>query len=324
MDDSTKEPEVTEETVEAAPEEEVEKDTKRDTKRDTKKDASAPDDKPAAARKGLSTPVWVALVVVALVVGVLGGHFLLGGIGGSSLSGKTTLSEDQLDSVMGTYTYKGQVYNITVQDVLDATSSQNQANADGTYNLPSSDGVLSVARTRILVKAADDQGITVSDDELSQFAQQYTGTSDLDQLASNYGISADKIKQQVSDAAKVSKLRDSVISTTLPDVPAAPTAPSDGNKDATSKDYADYIISLVGSEWDANTGTWAATDGPYATALASYTITSDSASYNAAMAAYAVAAQKYQVAAQQVSQDWTNYVNGLLCNASISVFSLVA
>ena len=101
MDDSTKEPEVTEETVEDAPEEEVEKDTKKDTKKDT----SAPDDKPAAARKGLSTPVWVALVVVALVVGVLGGHFLLGGIGGSSLSGKTTLSEDQLDSVMGTYTY---------------------------------------------------------------------------------------------------------------------------------------------------------------------------------------------------------------------------
>mgnify|MGYP000871217738 CR=1 FL=1 len=71
MDDSTKEPEETEETVEAAPEEEVEKDTKRDTKKDT----SAPDDKPAAARKGPSTPVWVALVVVALVVGVLGGHF---------------------------------------------------------------------------------------------------------------------------------------------------------------------------------------------------------------------------------------------------------
>lgn len=278
--------------------------------------------------QGLSTAAWVWIAVACVVVGMLFGRFVLtritGGVIDGSLSGKTTVTADQLNAVMGTYTYKGQTYNVTVQDVLDATSSQNQANSDGTYALPSADGVLSVARTQILVKAADDQGITVSDDEVSQYAQQYTGISDLNQLASNYGISADEVKQQVNDAAKISKLRDAVVPTTVPDVPTAPTQPADGNNDATSKDYADYIINLAGSEWDANTGTWAATDGPYASALANYTVTSDSASYSAAKAAYVVATQKYQAASQQASQSWTSYINGQLSQANLQLSTLVA
>ena len=279
-------------------------------------------------RQGLTTTSWVWITIACALVGMLFGRFVLtritGGVIDGSLSGKTTITADQLNAVMGTYTYQGQTYNITVQDVLDATSSQNQVNADGTYSLPSADSVLAVARTRILTKAADDQGITISDDELSQFMQQYAGTTDLDQLASNFGVSADTIKQQVIDTAKISKLRDSVVTTTVPDAPTAPTEPSDGNKDATSKEYADYIINLAGSEWDANTGTWAATDGPYAAALANYTVTPDSASYNAAMTAYTVAAQTYQAAAQQASQSWTGYINGQLAQANLQLSTLVA
>ncbi|ERL07878.1 hypothetical protein [Olsenella profusa] len=278
-------------------------------------------------RQGLTTTSWVWIAIACALVGMLFGRFVLtritGGVIDGSLSGKTTVTADQLNTVMGTYTYKGQTYNITAQDVLDTTSSQNQANADGTYNLPSADGVLAVARTQILTKAADDQGITVSDDELSQFAQQHAGTSDFDQIASNFGISADKVKQEVTDTAKIDKLRDSVVTTTVPDAPTAPTEPSDGNKDATSKEYADYIINLAGSEWDANAGTWAATDGSYASALANYTVTPDSASYNAALAAYVVASQKYQAAAQQASQGWTNYVNSQLAQANLQLGTLV-
>lgn len=114
-----------------------------------------------------------------------------------------------------------------------------------------------------------------------------------------------------------------MVTTTVPDAPTAPTEPSDGNKDATSKEYADYIINLAGSEWDANAGTWAATDGPYASALANYTVTPDSASYNAALAAYVVASQKYQAAAQQASQGWTNYVNSQLAQANLQLGTLV-
>ncbi|WP_314945163.1 hypothetical protein [Olsenella uli] len=321
MDDSTKEPEVTEETVEAAPEEEVEKDTKRDTKKDT----SAPDDKPAAARKGLSTPVWVALVVVALVVGVLGGHFLLGGIGGSSLSGKTTLSEDQLDSVMGTYTYGGKTYDVTARDVITTQSSLSSAKQeDGSYKVPAADGVVSYARSAILAKAAEDQGISISDEDRDAYAQSTLGNSDYDSIASSYGMDADTVKKLISQSAAMSKLRDSVVTTNAGTAPTAPTKPADGQQDAATSDYAQYVIGLAGSEWDADNNGWAATDGPYATALSNYTITNDSATYEAAQAAYYVAYQQYSSTQSVAKSQWTNYVNGLLCNASISVFSLVA
>ena len=65
-------------------------------------------DAAAPAKTGLATPAWVAIAVAALVVGVLAGHFLLGGFSATtSLAGKTTLSTDQLDSTIATYTYNG-------------------------------------------------------------------------------------------------------------------------------------------------------------------------------------------------------------------------
>ena len=118
------------------------------------------------------------------------------------------------------------------------------------------------------------------------------------------------------------KYRDSILTTKLPDAPQAPTAPADGNADTASKDYAQYIIGLVGDEWDANNNTWASQDGDYYKQLSSYTISNDSATYAAAQAAYQVAAGKYQAVASQVSQEWTQKINGLLGNVSMNVYSL--
>lgn len=237
----------------------------------------------------------------------------------------TTLTEDQLDDPVASYTYNGEVHLVSARDVIMSTTSlKEEKNDDGTYAMPTADSVLSKTRTLIIVEEAEHQGITVSDDELSAYAQQYVGTDDFDELARRYDTEVDDIKKQVHDAALMSKLKDKVTNGSLGDIPALPDAPSDGNTDTTSADYAHYIINLAGDEWDSEAGTWKDPNSPYAIALADYEVTNDSASYGAALAAYAVAAQKYQQASRSKSETWTNYVNSLLGTADIHIGTLMA
>ena len=103
---------------------------------------------PKGAKRSLGTPVWIAICAVALVVGVLCGHFLLSN-GSGTASGKTALSESDLDSTIATYTYDGSSHAITAREVLQQNGSlENQANSDGSYNVPSADDILSYARNQ--------------------------------------------------------------------------------------------------------------------------------------------------------------------------------
>lgn len=287
-----------------------------------------------SSRRGLSTPAWIALTVVVLLVGIgcgIGCSYLLsqgsgGGIGfGDSVAGKTTLTEAELDKPMGSYNYAGSSHSITARQVIESSSSLDAAkNDDQTYKVPSADNVISVARNQIFAKICDDKNISVSDEEVSDFAQKMVGTSDISTIASRYGMEEDSIKAQITAAARLSKLRSETVKATLPVQPTAPTAPSDGNKDAENKDYATYIIGLAGDEWDSSTGSWKSSDSSYATALADYKVTNESASYAAAQAAYYVAQQKYQAEASAYSSEWNSYLNDELCKANLTLSTLVS
>lgn len=237
----------------------------------------------------------------------------------------TTLTEDQLDYPVASYTYNGVVHVISAREVIMYGSSLEAAkNDDGTYTMPTADTVLSIVRTNALLEEAKNQGITVSDEEVSAYARQYSGTDDFDDIAQRYGIEVDEAKEQVTHAATLLKLKDKVTNGPIGDVPTAPDQPSDGNPDMTSVDYARYIIDLAGDEWDAEAGTWRDPDSPYALALAGYEVTNDSASYAAAQAAYAVAVQKYQQATQAASKTWTDYVNSVFGAADVHIGTLVS
>ena len=283
-----------------------------------------------SSRRGLSTPVWIALTVVVLLVGVACGHFLLAGVAGGtvlgdSVAGKTSLTEADLDKPMGSYNYAGSSYSITAREVIESSSSLDAAKKDDqTYKVPSADSVISVARNQIFSKICDAKNITVSDEEVSEFAQKMVGTSDFSTIASKYGIGEDSIKTQVTAAARLSKLRSETVKAKLPVQPTAPTAPSDGNNNAENGDYATYIIGLAGDEWDSSTGSWKSSDSAYATALADYKITNESASYAAAQAAYYVATQQYQAEANAYSSEWNGYLNEELCKANLTLSTLVS
>lgn len=235
-----------------------------------------------------------------------------------------TLTEDQLDDPVASYTYQGETHLVSARDVIVYSSSLKKAkNDDGTYAMPAANSVLTVTRTMVLVEEAKNQGITFSDDELSAYAQKYVGTDDFDDLAQQYDMEADDTKEQVGSAVMITKLRDQVTNGPIGDAPETPDLPSDGNENTTSADYAHYIIDLAGDEWDAEAGTWRDPNSPYALALAGYEVTNDSASYAAARAAYAVAVQNYAQATESRNKAWSEYTDNLLGSVDIHIGNLL-
>lgn len=274
---------------------------------------------------GVTAGVTAIFTVIALAVGIILGKFVLGGGGAGVTVGKTSLTEAELDTVVATYTYEGQRHDITARQVIENTSSLESALlSDGTYAVPTADDVLAIARNEILASEAEKLGITVTAEEVDEYAIQTLGTADYATIAANYGLTEDVARSLIENSAVMAKLRESVVTTQLPEYPSAPSAPEDGSADTASAEYAAYVIALAGDEWDAENDTWASTDGTFYTALSAYPISNDSATYEAATAAYYVAASNYAAVSQQVSAEWTAYVNSILSGATLELGSLVA
>ncbi|HJB48532.1 MAG TPA: hypothetical protein IAA40_03930 [Candidatus Olsenella excrementigallinarum] len=276
------------------------------------------------ARRALPTAAWVAIAAAALVVGVLAGHFLLGGAGSVSLGGRTTLSAGELDSTIATYTVDGRTVGVTAREVLveASGSSEISANEDGTYDVPSASTVLTYVQNQLILADAEARGLTATDEQIDEFVTGSMG-SDLATLAQSWGISEDEARAVVSDAVTMRNLQDEVSTVELPEQPVAPAEPDEGAEDTPTAEYAQYVIGLLGDEWDSDANTWARTDGAYYATLSGYDISNDAATYAAASAAYSVATSVYQEAYATVSEELGAYTDSLLSRASIQIGSLV-
>lgn len=275
-------------------------------------------------RRALPTAAWVAIAAAALVVGVLAGHFLLGGAGSVSLGGRTTLSAGELDSTIATYTVDGRTVGVTAREVLveASGSSEISANEDGTYDVPSASTVLTYVQNQLILADAEARGLTATDEQIDEFVTGSMG-SDLATLAQSWGISEDEARAVVSDAVTMRNLQDEVSTVDLPEQPVAPAEPDEGAEDTPTAEYAQYVIGLLGDEWDSDANTWARTDGTYYATLSGYDISNDAATYAAASAAYSVATSVYQEAYATVSEELGAYTDSLLSRASIQIGSLV-
>ncbi len=284
--------------------------------------ASTTADKPLTQE--ISLPKWsiAAIAVACILVGVLVGHFLLGGI---SAQGRTTLSENELNTVVATMSYEGKTYDITAQEAIEATSTLDaMKNDDGTYNMPSAESAISAARNKVLQAEVEKAGITVSDADVQAYAEEYLGTSDYAQIAEQYGMDEASVKEVLTEAAGTRKLYDSVVTETSITAPTAPEEPEEGQEDTPNATYGAYIVGLLGDEWDADANTWARTDGPFYSALGSEQFSADSATYNQALTAYYTAYQQYVEEYSQSTSAWTDFYNGCLSNATIDVSTLTA
>ena len=278
-------------------------------------------------RAGLAAlPVagWVVICVALLIVGVLAGHFLLGGTSGVSLNGRTALSAGELDSTIATYTFDGKTTNVSAREVLEEVqgSTTIPANDDGTYNVPSASDVLSYVQNKILLADAEARGLSVSDEEISEYASSSLGTDDLASIAEQAGMDEQAVKDVLRENLLASKLQQAVTTVTLPEQPTAPEEPADGEEDKATEEYASYVIALLGDEWDSEANDWARTDGTYYATLSGYEISNDAATYAAASAAYSVASTAYQDATTQVKEEWSAYTDSLLSRATVQLGSL--
>lgn len=273
-------------------------------------------------------PVVVAAVlalVVGVVVGVFVGPHLPGSKSDAELAGRISVGEGELDNALGTYTYNGERIAVTIREaILETTTLDAARNSDGTYDVPSVDTVLSIARNHVLEEDAEERGLTADENDAKAYAQQTLGTDDFSQVAAGYGMDVDQVRELLTRSALLGKLRDEVVTTKPIAEPTPPQTAEEGKENEPSKAYATYVLGLVGDEWDANANSWAREDGPYREQLKDYTISNDEATYSAAQAAYFVAYSQYAQVEQQVSTEWTDYVNGLLSDVSVELVTLVA
>ena len=275
----------------------------------------------------LGTGAWMGISAACLVAGLLLGHFAIGGgsMSGVDLAGKTTVAEAELDDAFAVYTYNGESHVLSVREVIESAGPlEGSLKEDGTYALPSSEYALSAARNAIINNEVAARGIELSDEEIAAYAEENLGTSDYEAIATTYGMEVDAVKKLITDNCRINALREQVIGEDLPPVPEAPATAEEGKEDKVTKEYADYIISLAGDEWDSEKGAWVDEASPYATALDGADFSKDGASYNAALSAYYVAYQVYTEKQTAISQQWTDFLNGLLSGASIQVGSLIS
>ena len=86
---------------------------------------------------------------------------------GTIALGKTTITESELDTVMGRYTFDGESHDITIREVIEEfTTIESALGDDGTGNVPSTDDVLSYVRNHIILDEAAARGITVTDADI--------------------------------------------------------------------------------------------------------------------------------------------------------------
>lgn len=281
-----------------------------------------------APSSGISTRT-IVVGVVALLLGVVVGmlaypHIPFPGTE-ASMPGRTSVGEGELGATLGTYYCDGKEVNVTIREAIEETMSLDAArNSDGSYEIPSVDAVLSIARGRLLAEEAAKRGITATEEDALAYAKEVYGTDSTATIAANYGMDESQVKEMLKKSAVLKKLKEAVVQSQSAKEPTAPEAPEAGGEDELRPVYAQYIMSLVGDEWDANANTWARTDGPFHDQLKNYTISNNEATYAAAQAAYYVAYTQYAATQQQSATEWTTYVNQKLSNASVKLVTLVA
>lgn len=271
-------------------------------------------------------PLIIAGIAAAIVIAGILGYFI--GSGGFSPSAVTSavLAEDELGDTVASYTFGGARHDVSAQEAIESEFSLEAIqNEDGTYPTPSAETVISYVRNTILLDEAEARGIEVTDDDLEALAQSMLQTTDFTAIADQYGVTEDQARQILRESAMIQKLQEQIVPgyTTLTG-PSEPTSPENGDTQASSPEYAQYILDLAGDAWDAEAGTWSESDNSYSVALGDIDLASGSATYEQAITAYYVAYQNFLTEATDLSNAWAEFTNGLYAEADVTLYGVYA
>lgn len=235
---------------------------------------------------------------------------------------EASLTEDDLDTVVAVWTYEGTEYELTAEQAIEAEHSLDAAEqSDGTYSAPSADTILSYVRNLILTDAAEQSGIEVSDEDVLEYAEETFGLGTYEEIAEAYNMDEDQAETSMYMMACIHELYLSVVSEEELEMPEAPSEPDDGEEDTATEEYANYIIELIGEEWDADEGEWASTAGDFYAMLGD-DFDGETATYEQACTAYYVAYTSYYEETSSESSEWTAYVNELYGGIDLTIYGL--
>lgn len=276
---------------------------------------SAPNKKHATQRpkkpKKQMSPVTGFVAGAAITAAIAGGIHVIPSLTAPAHveQGQTTLSEDQLDYALGTWTYKGKTHTVTVREAMDTSGAASAYKTDdGDYAMPSASAVLTIAKESVIAQLAEDNGITVTDDDIKAAAKAQYGTEDLTSIASAYSTSKEAIKTIIKNNLLQDKYREKVVG----EEPVAPDAPAE---DLSDSEYADYIKNLAGKAW-TDSG-WKDNDSDWAVTLGDFD--GSSATYDQANAAYNIGLNEWY--SNNGDRKWADTINPELAEVTVVTYN---
>lgn len=259
--------------------------------------------------------------IAGLVIGFIFGKFIFCGPNQNVTNlNKTTVTESELNQIIGSYTYDGKNYTISIKDAIDHLG--NTTNSEGTYNMPSTDSIVALARQNILKNEAEKSNITVSDDEINTYIKDTFNVESVDELT-QFGYKAEQIKDMVTTNIIQEKLQKQVMGEEVYKQPDYPDPAKEGEENNKTEAYAEYIKKLVGDKYKDNDWTEAGTE--YKDAIAASDggeFDGKTANYKAAMAVFQTAYREYDELQGAQTQKWLDYTNDIFKGCTITVATL--
>jgi hypothetical protein len=256
--------------------------------------------------------------VAGIALGFIIGHFAIApATGNVNKIGNTTTDQNNFNQVVCTYTTPKGTKTITMGDAIKYQSG-GTTNAEGKYTVPSAESILALARNQILEETAKEAGITVTDDEINEYAKKTYSVNSIQEMAQTFGYEENQLKEMIKNAIVMEKLQEQK-SGEISQPPAYPETPADQN--AVTKENADAIIKYAGDNW--KNGAWANPDGDWAKAMKDQNFSADGADYAAVLAAYQVAYQEYSEKYSEQQAAWTDYVNTIYKDSTIALGTMM-
>lgn len=287
-----------------------------------------------AAKKSCPAHAFLSLFAVGLiclVAGALFSYFFFSrqGAAKTELSGKSTITKADFNKVAGHFSYKGKDYAITALDAaLVGTGIEQYKTPTGedSYYLPGAESVVAAARNKVIDLIAQEQGISASQQEISEFMKKQFYTDDVKALASQYKLEENQVKDMSKHGVLIEKLRDKVIGKdALPQPISMPAQPKDkAESSKKTAEYYNYIVGILGKEWDATKGSWAATDGPLYKSLNEKLKLDDKlASFEDAYLVYGAANEQLQNKVSELQDKWLKFISKYLNDVQIQLAYLL-
>ncbi len=239
-----------------------------------------------------------------------------------SLPNSATLNTNNTSFVVASWIYGDEQGTITLEDYMAEISAVLLVSDSDSIDLPTAGELSYMTRVYIFADIAEEAGVVAPDDHVKAYISSNYG--DYDSIVATGLVSEDVLLSYFRKELLFARYCYQYINTYSSSVEtiAAPSAPSDESSyDTDTAEYASYIISLAGDEWDSSASEWIYTGTVYEALEGDFD--GQSASYyDAAAAYYACLYEAYDMADAAGFDAWNEYVGAILGSVQLTIYGL--